>query len=95
MNKEDLQALTELIKETGKEAVEEVIEKAEKELIAVVQTELIEKIKDRKTALIQKLTAEIAETNNLAVKARDYLYILIVRIIECFYEKIEKKVFAE
>ena len=77
-----------------KESIEEVAAELENEIVAGFMNELIPTLTNRKEALIARLQAEIETTTNWGVKARDLLYIILVRIIEKIYVKIENVVKA-
>lgn len=53
---------------------------------------LVSQLINRKDLLVERLTNEIAESNNYWIKARDALYILVVEIVEKIFSKIEKQV---
>lgn len=77
-----------------KESVAEVAVEVESEIVNGVMNELIPALENRKEALIARLQKEIETTTNWGVKARDLLYIVLVRIIEKIYTKIETAVKA-
>ena len=77
-----------------KESIEEVAAELENEIVAGFMNELIPKLESRKEALIARLQKEIETTTSWGVKARDLLYIILVRIIEKIYVKIENVVKA-
>lgn len=78
----------------AKESVAEVAAELENEIVAEVMNELIPTLTNRKEALIARLQKEIETTTNWGVKARDLFYIVLVRIIEKIYVKIENVVKA-
>lgn len=78
----------------AKESVAEVAAEVESEIVAEVMNELIPALESRKEALITRLQKEIETTTSWGVKARDLLYIILVRVIEKIYTKIETAVKA-
>lgn len=78
----------------AKESVAEVAAEVESEITAGIINELIPALESRKEALIARLQSEIETTTSWGVKARDLLYIILVRIIEKIYQKIETAVKA-
>lgn len=78
----------------AKESVAEVAAEIENEIATGIINELIPALESRKEALIARLQAEIETTTNWGVKARDLLYIILVRVIEKIYVKIENVVKA-
>lgn len=77
-----------------KESVAEVAAEIENEIATGIITELIPTLTNRKEALIARLQKEIETTTSWGVKARDLLYIILVRVIEKIYVKIETAVKA-
>ena len=49
-------------------------------------------LKERKDNLVETLTAEIAQTSNWGIKARDVIYVLILNIVEKIFNNIEQNV---
>lgn len=78
----------------AKESVAEVAAEIENEIATGIITELIPTLTNRKEALIARLQKEIETTTSWGVKARDLLYIVLVRVIEKIYVKIEAAVKA-
>ena len=78
----------------AKESVAEVAAEVESEIAAGIINELIPALTDRKETLISRLQKEIETTTSWGVKARDLLYIILVRVIEKIYVKIENVVKA-
>ena len=89
MNKEQM---INTIKTATDEAVKETLGEVENELIDYAKNVLVSQLINRKHILVERLTDEIAESNNYWIKARDVLYILVVEVVEKIFTKIEKQV---
>jgi hypothetical protein len=94
MAKINFDNVKEVFTTAAKESVAEVAAEVESEIISGVMNELIPTLTNRKEALIARLQKEIETTTNWGVKARDLFYIVLVRIIEKIYVKIENVVKA-
>ena len=94
MAKINFDEVKEVFTTAAKESVAEVAVEVESEIVNGVMNELIPALENRKEALIARLQKEIETTTNWGVKARDLLYIVLVRIIEKIYTKIETAVKA-
>lgn len=80
-----------VIRAAIKESVTEAIAELEQEAIDEIKGALLPVLQDRKQALIKRLQDEIAQTSGLGVKARNYLYLILVRIMDKMYAKIENQ----
>lgn len=88
MDKDDLLAT---LKEAGEQAVKEGLDEAKDELVALLKEQVLDQLTDKKEELVAKLTEEIANTKSIGVKARDYLYLIIVNIVDKFYQIVAAK----
>ena len=89
MNKEEIM---QMVKVTAQNSVQEVLDEAQEEIIKAVKDALVPALKERKDNLVETLTAEIAQTSNWGVKARDVIYVLILNIVEKIFNNIEQNV---
>ena len=61
----------------------------------VLKNEFINQLQSTKEDLVAKLKQEIESTTSISVKARDYLYIVLLNIVETFINNISKQILAK
>ena len=79
----------------GKDAVAQTLEEFKGNAIEVLKSEFINQLQSTKEDLVAKLKQEIESTTSISVKARDYLYIVLLNIVETFINNISKQILAK
>ena len=79
----------------GKDAVAQTLEEFKGNAIEVLKNEFINQLQSTKEDLVTKLKQEIESTASISVKARDYLYIVLLNIVETFINNISKQILAK
>ena len=79
----------------GKDAVAQTLEEFKGNAIEVLKNEFINQLQSTKEDLVAKLKQEIESTASISVKARDYLYIVLLNIVETFINNISKQILAK
>ena len=79
----------------GKDAVAQTLEEFKGNAIEVLKNEFINQLQVTKEDLVDKLKQEIESTASISVKARDYLYIVLLNIVETFINNISKQILAK
>ena len=79
----------------GKDAVAQTLEEFKGNAIEVLKSEFINQLQVTKEDLVAKLKQEIESTASISVKARDYLYIVLLNIVETFINNISKQILAK
>ena len=83
------------INHAGKDAVAQTLEEFKGNAIEVLKNEFINQLQATKEDLATKLKQEIESTTSISVKARDYLYIVLLNIVETFINNISKQILAK
>lgn len=86
MNKD---TLLQALKQETKNAVQEVITSSQEDLVAIIKEELEENLLNAKTALVNKLKENIANSSNYAEKLKNYLLLLVVQVVEVLFRNLQ------
>ena len=87
--------LKDIVATAGKDAVAQTLEEFKGNAIEVLKNEFINQLQSTKEDLVAKLKQEIESTTSISVKARDYLYIVLLNIVETFINNISKQILAK
>ena len=103
MTKEEMQKglagfgsdLKDIVATAGKDAVAQTLEEFKGNAVEVLKNEFINQLQATKKDLVAKLKQEIESTTSISIKARDYLYIVLLNIVETFINNISKQILAK
>ena len=87
--------LKDIVGTAGKDAVAQTLEEFKGNAAEVLKNEFINQLQATKEDLVTKLKQEIESTTSISVKARDYLYIVLLNIVETFINNISKQILAK